>query len=163
MKYLFIIVAMIFISCNSTNKKNDNIKKEKVEFLNKIISERQPINNQDYDTTLFHFDNLLATTKKQSSFIYVLNSDCSFCVGKFIDFLFHLNETNYPVPVNVIVHEGNTELVKFYIGKYNQLEKLKINYHENTNNCFVKNEIKVENGKIFYNNNGGVKCFHFDD
>ncbi len=163
MKYLLIIMAMMFISCNSTNKKNVNIIKEKVEFLNEIINERCSIDNQVYDTTLFHFDKLLINLKKQSSFIYLLNSDCSFCVGQFIDFLFHLKETNYAIPVNVILTEGNTELVKFYISKYNQLEKLEINFLENKNNYFVKNKMNVENGKIFYINDKCVKYFRFND
>jgi hypothetical protein len=156
-------MVMMFISCNPTNYKKENIKREKVIFLNKIINKECSINNQVYDTTLFHFHDLLITTKKQSSFIYLLNSDCSFCVGQFIDFLFHLKETNYPVPVNVILNEGHTEIVKFYISKYNQLEKLQINFHENKNNYFTKNKLKVENGNFFYINNEGVNRFHFND
>lgn len=81
--------------------------------------------------------------------VYVLNSDCSFCVINFLDFISALQKKTSSINLYAIIEDGDIPVVEFYMKKA-QVEKYsKLNFIENTNEKFLKGRVEDYGGLVF--------------
>lgn len=86
--------------------------------------------------------------------IYLLNADCSFCVGQFLDFIFYCCKKNIHLPLITIIEEGSTEAVKYYM-KQVKLESIKnLTIIENHNKKIISESLDSYSGIVLYYKNG---------
>lgn len=89
-------------------------------------------------------------------FVFLLNADCSFCVKQFLDFIIYLNEKNIHMPLIVVVEEGDTEAVTFY------MEQIKIEFMnsllivENDNRKIISKSLELCSGVVLFCEKGNL-------
>ena len=107
-----------------------------------------------YDTTVFDFEELLKSQpirNVQASLIYVLHSECSVCIGKFLDFLSHLLKTGEKIHLIAIIDLGDKAVMEYYIEMLNNSkDNIDFVMVENVDDKYVKGTLEKQNSKVFY-------------
>lgn len=94
-------------------------------------------------------------------YVYVMNSECSKCIGNFISFAKDLEANGYRDSVLVIISEATKPIVNHYIKKYDFYEKIKIVLSENDNNKWGVKSIEDYSGVVFHLKNNQIKDVYY--
>ena len=99
------IAVLLLVGCSSMTKKMDGMM-EANDILRLMVCEKMATDSQ-YDALMVNFEKIFEKKVEPfTGFIYLLNSNCSFCVGQFLGFLSFLEKKNVDLPIVVIVEEG---------------------------------------------------------
>jgi len=64
-----------------------------------------------HNSSSFHFDRLIADyyteSKSNVGLVYLVNSECSVCIGIFMDFLLQIEQIDEQMHIFAIIEEGN--------------------------------------------------------
>lgn len=94
------------------------------DILRLMVCEKMATDSQ-YDALMVNFEKIFEKKVEPfTGFIYLLNSNCSFCVGQFLGF-YLFGEKNVDLPIVVIVEEGGSVSARFYMKQvgFSELEK----------------------------------------
>lgn len=131
------IVAALLLNSGCIPEKNDP-----KTILNKLVDEGKATDIVN-DTTYIDVKGILKhRTKPYTGLIYLLNADCSFCVGQFLYFLSYLKDNNVNLPVLILVEEAGTGAARFYMGKTGFDDFKSIEFVENSNQQIVNDGIE---------------------
>lgn len=142
-------VLMLLLSTNCTDKENT----KSITDSNAILQEMTDKKIADVfsgKNLNINIDSLFLYKKNTSeSLVYLLNADCSFCVGQFLDFISYYNKENIQLPLITIVEEGYTEAVKYYM-KQVRLRNTNLTIIENNDKKIVSEDLESYSGIIFH-------------
>lgn len=88
--------------------------------------------------------------------IYLLNADCSFCIGQFLEFVDQCDAEGSDLPVIAIVEEGTVQVAEYYMEKIRPTDKDNITFVESTNRKIVSESLYSCSGTVFRYKNGKV-------
>jgi|GEM_PF-2296243 len=158
-KHYFVSIAVLLASCNAPKEGKDYFVEEKVVALKEFILKSDTSLVYQYDTVAFDLKKVLSDTQRESGkytgLMYILNSDCSVCIGEFLDFALHLERTNSNLPIITIIKEGSKEILSFY-AEETGTNIANFVFTENIDAKYIKKEIENQNGEIFYVYNNQV-------
>ncbi len=152
MKYIICLIITLFLtSCNS-NKKEEYDEKRAL-FIKEFVTQVNALHPFEYDKMVFHMDKLINELRigdeSFTGLAYVINSECSVCIGEFLDFMSHLEKITERLPLIAIVEPGTKETLKYYI-KQTGLETINLIFRENIVNRYIEGTLEKQNGMIFY-------------
>jgi len=155
MKQLFyLIFVLFFVCCNSNKSSEKKYDENRVQFINNFIQNSDTSYNYPYDTKIFHIgkliDELHLKSPNQTGLIYVMNSECSACIGKFLDFVFYLKQSKNKFPIVAIIEVGTKETLTYYIEQTKLNKEFDFYFYENIENKYIEGSLDNQNGKIFY-------------
>lgn len=85
------IAVLLLVGCSSMTKKMDGMM-EANDILRLMVCEKMATDSQ-YDALMVNFEKIFEKKVEPfTGFIYLLNSNCSFCVGQFLGFLSFLEK-----------------------------------------------------------------------
>jgi hypothetical protein len=153
-KFSIILFAIVLLSCYSKkDAKQQGIDSEIVQILKDFVTKSDTTYTLKYDDSVFHLDTLInecsVNNNIHTALVYILNSECSICLGSLFDFLFHFQEIKETIPIIVIAEVGNKEILKYYI-EQSQMTIVDLKYIENIDNKYVEGRLESYNGTIFY-------------
>lgn len=147
MKYFYLtILTYILVCCISTNSKQFEIDKIQLKYLNDLLNKSE---NLTIDNNSINFNELDAELKPTvaNHIIYLLNSDCSVCIGQFMNFLFYLEHAEPGYSVIVIVNESSKYAIEHYLKQARY--EINVSIKENTDRKYLKNDLEKYNGEVF--------------
>jgi hypothetical protein len=147
-KFCIILFAGFLFSCSSNKKTEKEYNEERVQFLKEFVAKSDTLHAIKYDLSTFHFDELI--NNQQASFIYILNSECSVCIGEFLDFVLHLEKSKENLNLITIVNQGDKDIIQYYVKQFNGKWNISPIFLENLNNKYVDDLLEKQNGTVFY-------------
>ncbi|MDR0972763.1 MAG: hypothetical protein LBM61_02095 [Prevotellaceae bacterium] len=155
---IFLSIFLLFIllfGCQSRRRDKTQYDETKIAFLNNIIRETDTLSIDKYEKKLFDLVQLLndkkgGNTAKFTGLIYILNSECSICIGDFIDFAMHLNRSSVNLPIITIIDVGNREAMKYYIEQTGLDKNIDMSFFTNKDFRYIKDALVNHNGRVFY-------------
>ena len=88
--------------------------------------------------------------------IYVINSECSSCIGKFLDFIFHYKKSDNKLPIIAIIEVGTKEALIYHMEQTKLNTDIDLYLYENIDYKYVAEKLDKQNGRIFYLYKGTV-------
>ena len=125
------IVFLLLISCTTkdTNKKVSDTSS----VLQEMVSDQIAV-NYSKDTLTINVDSLHLENNDEY-LIFLLNTDCSFCIGQFLNFIAYYNKKDVHMPLIAIIEEGSTKDLTFV---------------ENHNKEIISAPLELYSGMVFY-------------
>ena len=151
-RFLLIYVALISLSTSCATK-SDRVTIDDSPVLQGMIDKK--IADVVRDTPDINTDSLpVDNIDTFEGLIYLLNADCSFCVGQFLDFISYCNEEKTEMPVIAIVENGNISVVEYYMEQVNLKSTNDLTIVENRNKNITSEELDSYSGTVFHCKNG---------
>lgn len=146
------LITFILICCNTNKKETQQHDEKRSQFLVDFVNNTDTVLDYQYDDRIFHFEELLHDHKDShlKGFIYVLNSECSICIGEFLDFIFHVKELKNLIRILVITEPGSKELLDYYLDQTGMNHVLELSVYENNQNKYIEGPLEKQNGNVFY-------------
>lgn len=151
---LLLVLLGLLLACSD---KDQAVKPES--FLNELNTEHKGIAyhwNQDD----FHLGSILMATRGSSEgFVYIMNGDCSFCIGHFVEFLIEMEHQKCRLPIYVIVEDEYTAQVEYHLQQLQKSWARNVKVIGNTKRKYVRKNIDNFdlNGVVFYYKQNQVK------
>ncbi len=142
---------LLSISCTTKNNKitiDDSPVLQKM--INKKVADVIEENTPEINTDSLSIKNI----DTFEGLIYLLNADCSFCIGQFLSFISYCNEEKIDMPVIAIVEEGNIPVVEYYMERVRLKSTNNPTIVENSNNKIVSRSLNTYSGTVFHCKNG---------
>jgi hypothetical protein len=152
-KFYIILFAVFLFSCSSNKKNEKEYDEKRVQFLKDFVTKSDTLYTFKYDSDIFHFDELIDNQQiinRKTSLIYILNSECSVCIGEFLDFVFHLGKSEENLPLIAIINQGEKYTMQYYMEQFNEKQGINLTFIENSSNKYVNDLLEKQNGKVFY-------------
>lgn len=124
----FVAAILLSIGCATNNPMGTNSSTEK-QAEREIAYEELSDNIPDINVNSLPIEN----RDSFEGLIYLLNADCSFCIGQFLEFVGKCNAEGGDLPVIAIVEEGTVQVAEYYLKKIRPTDKDNITFVENTN------------------------------
>jgi hypothetical protein len=140
------------ICCNTAKKEAKQYNEKRYQFLIDFMSNTDTLSEYKYDKDIFHFEKLFDDHQNHISkaFIYVLNSECSICIGEFLDFVFHVKEIKDLMQIVVITESGSKETLNYYLEQTGLNNQIELSIYENIENKYIEGSLERQNGNVFY-------------
>lgn len=90
-------------------------------------------------------------------YLYILYSECSYCISTFLNFAKELEEAGYQGNVIVLISEDTRPIINHYLKEKNLVSKLHFILKENKNDIWKIGSNEAENGKVYNINNQDIK------
>jgi hypothetical protein len=123
-------------------------------YIDSMIVNIDTLRVDNIETTLFYdlIKNHTDINVHQCGFIYILNAECSACIGSLFDFIQLLQKLNKEIPVYVILEKQNIPVVNYYLEKVN-LDYPYLFLHNNSQYQYII-DTKEKSGQVYiiYNN-----------
>jgi len=133
MKIILLILSLFYFSCNnnSTSVVTDNL--FSVRYVDSIIANIDTLCINNWGTELFYeiIDKHKNLNLNQYGFIYILNTECSVCIGSLIHFIQVSLELQEKRPVYVIFNELYFPVINYYLEKVN-LDYSHLYFHDSS-------------------------------
>lgn len=84
-----------------------------------------------------------------NGYVYVVNSECSVCIGNFLSFAKHLVVTNFQDTLVAIICESTRPIINHYLKEEGLDKKLRIRLVENESKRIGIKEMDIETGKVY--------------
>ncbi|EOS15046.1 hypothetical protein [Phocaeicola sartorii] len=84
-----------------------------------------------------------------SGYIYVMNSECSDCIGTFISFVKKLSASRYCGNLLVVISVATQPVVNHYIKEYDFSKNINVILSEDKQGKWGIGSIEKENGKVY--------------
>ena len=101
---VFLFLLLISCTTKDTNKKVSDTSS----VLQEMVSDQIAV-NYSKDTLTINVDSLHLENNDEY-LIFLLNTDCSFCIGQFLNFIAYYNKKDVHMPLIAIIEEGSTEI-----------------------------------------------------
>lgn len=156
--YLYVLLAIVSCSCmNDTQNKLNN---QKISFIQDFYSSPKVcVNVEIRDSIAKYYSQELSAL--ENTLVYILNGDCSVCIGDLIDLLSLLKDANNTLPVTILTTEENIVSVQYYISRIRLNFEYEIFYQ-----CTSKDTdcLSFYNGSVlFMNKHKIINAFSYID
>ena len=142
---VFLFLLLISCTTKDTNKKVSDTSS----VLQEMVSDQIAV-NYSKDTLTIHVDSLHLENNDEY-LIFLLNTDCSFCIGQFLNFIAYYNKKDVHMPLIAIIEEGSTEIIKYHMKQTKLEENTKdLTFVENHNKEIISAPLELYSGMVFY-------------
>jgi hypothetical protein len=149
--FVALTASMLAISCGNNRKEVKTCNEANVRFLKEFILNTDA-GQTIKDNTAVLPNELIAdilATDRHTSLIYIVNSECSSCLGEFFDFIFHLKETKEKISITAVIADGTKALLTYYAEQFG-VETDGLFFMENERYKYFHDTIEKYNGRVFY-------------
>ena len=102
------------------------------------------------DSITLKLDPLEKYFKSYSGYIYIMNSECSECIGTLISFINDLDKSGYRGTVLAIITPATQPIINHYIKEQDFPERITIKLLESKKDEWGINSIENFNGMVYY-------------
>lgn len=153
MRHRFFYICFILLSFNmSTFSQNIKEKDDINRVLKEFIDNKKAIN---YCNKLPSFKAIDNNGDSINGIVYILNSDCSFCVVSFLDFYLSLKNTQ--IHLYALIEEGNIPVVKYYMEKIGIKSYSNLQFIENIDKRIFDGNTEDYSGVVLYYSDNKLK------
>lgn len=123
----FIYILLTIVSCSCINVTQDKLNNRKTSFIQDFYSNPKAcVNVEIRDSVSKYYSQEL--NELENALVYILDGDCSVCIGDLVDFLSVLKDANNTLPVAILVTKENIVSVQYYVSRIKLDFKYKIFY-----------------------------------
>lgn len=146
-----VFLTCIYTSCNSINKDNA-FKDTDIKFIKEFVACDNALYSQSEDDSIITRCKEAAfqvIDSKYDGIIYILNAECSTCIGLFAKFLTLLEQANIKNDIIVIIQNSNQKIIEYYMQQLG-ITNNKLIYAEISYDKCTQNDIEQYNGTVLF-------------
>lgn len=146
-KSISCLFVFLLLFCSCANKKTTSILDENLYMLSldKVTLNLKPLDRY---------------SKGFNGYIYVMNSECSECIGNFISFAKELDMSGYHDSLIAVISIATQPIVNHYIKECDFAKRMKILLLEDSEKQWGINSIEEENGTVYYVRENQIKAVY---
>ena len=149
MRNFLLIFSVFCFSCKSHNSTDTADSLSMARYIDSMITNVDTLYVDKMKTELFY--NMIQkhrdSNKHQYGLIYILDAECSACIGDLFEFVQIVQKLKNEIPVYVVVDNENIPVVNYYLEKVN-LDYPHLSFHDNVlYQYFI--DIKEDSRRIF--------------
>lgn len=138
--FLFMLAGVCIAMVGCQSKTAANLVSDKDNGLHIFTQGRDSINLE-----LLHED----YPQGFDGYLYVLNSECSYCMSAFLKFAKMLENTDYQWEVIVLISEDTQPIVNYYLKEKNLASQVRFILKENKKDLWKIGSNEAENGIVY--------------